>query len=68
MKWLTKKRMIAFAIALCVVVVGLIAYGVLTHEEAGLLRPEARWSQDAFPLTIVSSNFSSGAIAQRRTS
>ena len=51
MKWLSKKVMLWGVLGLTVVCVGLIAYGVLTHEEPGF-GSATRWGKAEFPLRV----------------
>lgn len=49
---MSKKVTLGLVLGLTVVCAGLIAYGVLTHEEPGLKNPEASWPKDKFPLSV----------------
>jgi len=51
--------MLGLAIGMTVVCAGLVAYGVLTHEEAGLTTPEAAWPKDKFPLSVSGESYTS---------
>lgn len=49
---MTKRWEFWVVVTLSVGAIGLIAYGVTTHSEAGLANPDLRWRQENFPLTV----------------
>ena len=49
---MSKKKMLWGFGGFTVLVLGLIVYGVLTHEEPGLKNPEAAYPKTAFPLSV----------------
>lgn len=47
-----KKWQLWLGAGFTVIVIGLIAFGVLTHSEAGLTRPGTTWEKSKFPLAV----------------
>ena len=51
--------MMGLVLGLAVVCAGLVAYGVLTHEEPGFKNPSMAWDKAKFPLPIAAGTYSS---------
>jgi len=64
---MSKKVMLWGFIGFTVLVVGLIAYAVLSHEEPGLENPEAAYPKTMFPLSVIGESYTAeGTISLTR--